>query len=569
MIRYRPFREKIYLVFICLLFPLASTAQYEALLHKPYAEKIGQIHRLYVNVLMLDDSLLVVQKGEEIKRFARKHRDRELELEVDLFLTYRYAYFHHLPSDESIKRLDRLVDIADKENIWHIKVRAIRVLAEYYWKYVKNYELAFEQYFLLDKILNTIKPEDYPEMARDLLQIGESYYFFHDYPSAKKYFQKMLALPETDFNTLPLNSARNTLGLCYQHEKKYDSADYYFNQVLQTPFAKAKKEWERIATGNIGASHYYRKEYDKAIPLLEYDYSGALKIDDYGPAAGASILLADIFLSRNNRQQSWIYILSARENIEKAGQQNRLQFLYPIISKWYSLAGNKKKTQLYLDSAISAINDYYEEFNAMKVLQAQQKITRREEALRLTALALERQEKANERFVLVSVVAGLCIIIALSYFVHKRRQLAKDLKLQAAQQRLKIARLELQKYTESMAEKNRMIQQLQTLRSEEEQMELLYQLQQSSILTDEDWTDFQRLFEKAHPGFIQRTKQAYPDLSLGELRYFVLSKLNFSYKEMASMLGVSPNTVQVLRHRIRKKLSFSNNEVLEEVINSL
>ncbi len=56
------------------------------------------------------------------------------------------------------------------------------------------------------------------------------------------------------------------------------------------------------------------------------------------------------------------------------------------------------------------------------------------------------------------------------------------------------------------------------------------------------------MFDKVYPGFITRTRAACPDLSLSELRYFVLSKLNLSYKEMAFMLGVSPNTVQVLRH---------------------
>ncbi|WP_345027060.1 hypothetical protein [Ravibacter arvi] len=40
-------------------------------------------------------------------------------------------------------------------------------------------------------------------------------------------------------------------------------------------------------------------------------------------------------------------------------------------------------------------------------------------------------------------------------------------------------------------------------------------------------------------------------------------------KEMAAMLGVSVNSVQVIRHRVRKKLQFSESTSLEEVVKSI
>ncbi len=511
----------------------------------------------------------MAQKGEEIKRFARKNNDRELELEVDFFLTYRNTFFQNMTADEAIRRLKALIEISDREHIWHIKIRTIRILAEYYWKYVADYQLAFEQYLLLDRELKGIKPEDFPEMARDLLQIGESYYFFHDYKLAKKYLKRALALPETDFNSILLNTARNTLGLCYQHEKQYDSSDYYFNEVLKTKFARPRQIWERIVKGNIGANHYYRKEYDKAIPLLVYDLEGAVKANDFGPAAGASILLADIYLLQGDAKKSWGYLISARENIEKIKQYDRLQYLYPVISKWYNLSGNRKLSQMYLDSTVMAINSYHEKFNAMKVLRAQQKITMQEEELRLAEFTLEKQRKTNERNAVTIVAVALCIIIVLGYFVQKKRQQAQKLEILATQKELEIAALNLNKFTESIAEKNKLIEQLQNHRSDEDKSALIAQLQHSSILTEDDWQLFQRLFDKAYPGFIPRAKLAYPDLSVSELRYFVLSKLKISYREMAAMLGVSPNTVQVLRHRMRKKLNFSDNMVMEDVITSI
>src|SRR5690606_18667523 len=102
------------------------------------------------------------------------------------------------------------------------------------------------------------------------------YFFFQDYPLAITYFKKAIALPENTFNTMVINSARNTLGLCYQQENKLDSSDYYFNQVLLTTFPEAQV-WKRISTGNMGTNRYLLHQYEKAIPLLETDFYRAVR----------------------------------------------------------------------------------------------------------------------------------------------------------------------------------------------------------------------------------------------------------------------------------------------------
>src|SRR5690606_9920415 len=99
---------------------------------------------------------------------------------------------------------------------------------------------------------------------------------------------------------------------------------------------------------------------------------------------------------------------------------------------------------------------------------------------------------------------------------------------QAANQELELARLNLDSFTQSIRKKNKLIEQLQSRNPEEDKAELFQQLQQSTILTEDDWQSFQQLFDKAHPGFIQRIKETQTTLSIGELRYFVLSRLNLS-----------------------------------------
>lgn len=399
------------------------------------------------------------------------------------------------------------------------------------------------------------------------MQIGKAYYFFQDYALAGNYFKKAIVLPETPFNTMVINDARNTLGLCYQQLNELDSSDYYFNEVMKTTFPEATV-WKRIATGNLGANMYLRKQYDKAIPLLETDFNGAVAENDYGCAAGASIILADIYRDKGRLDLAKAFIGHAQHHIQKAEQPDRLRLLYPVMSKWYGATGDAERSKQYVDSSVTAFNRYNEKFSALKVLRAQQKVDRQKEELQLASFALERQRKIAERNFLVLAVLILCFITVLTYFIQRKRQLAKDIKLQAATQELEIAALNLNRFTESILEKNKLIEQLQNRSSEEDKAGIFQELQQSTILTEDDWQSFQLLFDKAYPGFIPRAKEKYPELSIGELRYFVLSRLNLSNKEMAAMLGVSPNAIQVMRHRIRKKLNLPDNTSLDEVIRS-
>lgn len=550
------------------LFPKPVFAQYEHLLHKTYAQKVTGIHDMYKDLSDIGDSVRQIKKTEQIKHFARKNNDKALELNVDFFLIFFSSFRQHQPREVSLRKLKKQLELATEKNIDFLRARSLRALAEFYWNLEGNYELAFEQYLMLDKELEATKPEEYPEMARDLMQIGKAYYFFQDYKVAGQYFKRAIVLPETAFTTMVINDARNTLGLCYQQLNSLDSSDYYFKEVFKTTFPEAAV-WKRIATGNLGTNMYLRRDYDQAIPLLEKDFYASVAVNDYGCAAGASILLADILRDKGKLKQSATFIGHAKENIDKAEQPERLRLLYPVMSKWYAAAGNMERSRQYMDSSMTALNRFNDRFSALKVLRAQQRVDRQNQELQLAGYTLERQQKIAERNLLVLLVLILGIAMVLIYFIQKKKQLANDLKLQAASQELKIAAIDLERFTESIREKNKLIERLESRNPEADKAGIFRELRQSTILTEDDWIAFQLLFDQAYPGFIQRARQAYPDLTTSELRYFALTKIAISAKEIAAMLGVSPNTIQVMRHRIRKKLCFADNQVMEVEINRI
>lgn len=123
---------------------------------------------------------------------------------------------------------------------------------------------------------------------------------------------------------------------------------------------------------------------------------------------------------------------------------------------------------------------------------------------------------------------------------------------------------ELSLQTSALVKKN---QSMQTLLAElEKQKETLgdrypnklYTRMRSLIeetMNDQDsWFLFESYFNSAHHNFMERLRQKYADITVGDLRICCLLRMNLSTKEIASLLNVSIRAVELRRYRLRKRL---------------
>ena len=81
--------------------------------------------------------------------------------------------------------------------------------------------------------------------------------------------------------------------------------------------------------------------------------------------------------------------------------------------------------------------------------------------------------------------------------------------------------------------------------------------------------DFNIRIEKMHRDFMGRIVQLYPDLSSNEVRLAVLIRLGISSKEIATLLNISPKSVEINRYRLRKKLGLDRGANLTHFINNI
>lgn len=91
----------------------------------------------------------------------------------------------------------------------------------------------------------------------------------------------------------------------------------------------------------------------------------------------------------------------------------------------------------------------------------------------------------------------------------------------------------------------------------------------NTLFASENWDSFKLHFEKIHPGFFERLQEAYPLLSSKDLRLCSYLRLNLTTKEIAGLMNITPQSAEISRVRLRKKLGLSRAIRLVEFISKI
>jgi len=81
--------------------------------------------------------------------------------------------------------------------------------------------------------------------------------------------------------------------------------------------------------------------------------------------------------------------------------------------------------------------------------------------------------------------------------------------------------------------------------------------------------DFNIRIERMHKDFIGRLMQLNPDLSPNDIRLAVLLRLGIATKQIATLMNISPKSVEINRYRLRKKLGLDRGANLTQFINNI
>lgn len=401
--------------------------------------------------------------------------------------------------------------------------------------------------------------------------VSRTFYQFDDFASAIKYgkeVEKYLIEPTGKFLNL------DVIGTAYLKRQQYDSALVYFDKalhMLHTEFTgyRSKHGWYGILMGK--KAHVYKAtgQFDTAINHYKIGIEDTYKHKLWDNTCGFAVALADLYLTQHNIAEAAKLIAIAKQTTQSQGNESDKYQLHQFLGKYYTTVGNMPLVIAHKDSTQywAGILDKRRGKNVQ--IQADLKLeTERRQNAETTLDENIRQQKVNRVIALVMVLllTAVAFVLILRYQLLKKVK-EKELKIQQqeaerkllleqekAKQEQLIAQLKLEEFTNIIIAKNKQIELLLSGNNDAQTTASIQQLQNNTLLTEEQWLSFKALFEQVHTGYLQRLKEKIPSISPAEIRFMALAKLQLNTREMASSLGVSVNAVRNVWFRLRKKV---------------
>jgi hypothetical protein len=432
---------------------------------------------------------------------------------------------------------------------------------------------------LYEKLSVPVLPAFYQFLAEQLYRVRE-------YNECIKYAKKAAAAWQSsprEYKPFTV-SCINTVALGYHRQKKYDSAFIYYNQALQ--LAKQIKDtvWVGIVSGNMGQIFYVQGKYDTAYTLQKMDYKASKEKSYYDNAANSLQWAARTNLALGNKAAALAEVREAFQLLKVWPDANYLRNACYTTTQIFREIGNYDSA-FYYNNLWSVINDSIERVVAISSL-AISKAKLNDETSRYNIQNLNK-EKRSQLLLRNIVIASIVVLSFVAVLFVNRQRLKERLKTEKAEkeklrmeqenlrmeQEVASAKDQLKMFTENIVEKTTLIEKLESqIKGKEatsEQQTIISELGHQTILTEDDWNKFKSLFEKIYPGFFINLKEKFPDITLAEQRMAALTRLQLTPKQMASMLGISVDSVHKTRQRLRQRLRISPESSLEEIMTGI
>ncbi len=413
--------------------------------------------------------------------------------------------------------------------------------------------------------------------------LGRVYADYAEFSLAKTYLEDALAYPfeslKDEYYTYGM------LGLVFYKLNQAQPSIRASRRALELAQVMADPVEVADMSGNLGACFMLAGQSDSALAYLEKDGRYNLHYGNLAGAAGSLILQTNIRLQQHNL--SAVTLLFERvDSIQRVCScfSDPMKLNYYTYRSAYNRMKGDYKTAVNLQDSISKYQDLVNNSRNKSIFRnLELDIVKKNNETKLALLQSERKVGRLTRNLLIIFLIFL-VSTFLQFFLRLRQKQRNDKQLYEVQ--LQNAREQLESYLHNIREKNRLLETLtreveehrekdrsllqpdETKNAEEEQYETLAKIRNASLITEDGWVKFAELVESVHKHFFVKLKDKAPGLTPGEVRLATLIKLNFSNKEMASVLGISPESVTKARQRLKKRLGDAYNSI-EELVQAI
>jgi tetratricopeptide (TPR) repeat protein len=405
--------------------------------------------------------------------------------------------------------------------------------------------------------------------------IGASYRLQGDGEKAAYYLEQAHALV---MNTEKEKHLRpkiiHNLALTYDLiDKEKEAIDLFKSLFINYGYMFRAKDSSRLFT-NIARIYIKLNSYDSAKKYLDAGEHLRKKLNNPSHSAFAYKEYATLYRDIGQIEKSIDYGKKVLAIGEETGETHHVEDAYRNLSETFFAAGKYRSSAEYYIKYIELLTEMFHQEKQEMIVEMDTKYQTVQKEKEIKQLEAQKEIDDKERSLLIGGIIFIGVIAVLVIFLLKtafdKQKAAKKL----AVTQLSLKEQELGSFVKILQEKNKILEQLENQLatssvSEEYRITTIDKLTKSIILTEQDWDEFKVLFEEAHGNFFTKLKLEKPDITSSEMRIAALIKLNLSTKEIAHMLGISPDSVTKTKYRIKKKFDIEKGKELEDFVASI
>lgn len=548
-------------------------AQYEYAYKIPYPRRLKVLDSLIEVKIVGLSNTAILEQVSFFEQTAQKNNDERAIVFSKIVRFSEERKQKKIPAELANSIYDTILNECDELEYPPLKALAYLSLGNYYYNNQEHKSTSYYYYLKSYKIYSNLSNEEFGWKSLSAQILSDCFYKLNDYKRAIQFGISAIDYGLYDYYKI---GVIDIIGMSYLKLNKYDSAITYFNDGVKLSIELSKQNihlgWQGIFEGNLGYCYKKKGEITTAINLLQRAIDTTIKYNILDNTCGFATALASIYLDNNNALYEK-FIPIALHNTYLHGSYTDKYNMYEMLKKYYYKKGNFAKATLYADSILMYRDTLAALNGSLSVIKADFEI---EFELRTTQEKLMQKEIRQQNIIKYSLIALIVLVAVISLLLLNRAKLQHEVaqknietKQLIAQNELALAQEHLKGLTNMIVEKNHLIEQLEQQNKSIENIETVIELQNLTILTDEQWNEFKITFEKVHQGFLNNLKNKITNLSPAETRLLALAKLKLTTKEMASSLGVTTQAVRTAWYRLRAKLNLSNEISLEEFVETI
>ncbi len=507
-----------------------------------------------------------------------------------LFVSLKETYNHAIKTDD-----------------WQTQAMALNQMGKICF-HLGHFTQALEYYLDANKLYYKVT---LPELqAANQNDMGVLHYYNQDVEQARQCYDNALKLFSESENHSGVASTYGKIGHLFEKRQQYDSAFYYQNLALQE-YRLAKDDiGEAKIYENIGSIFEDKAQYDTAFSCFNkalnlYKLKGE-RIEHIEVLNN----IGDIYRKTGKYRQALQSSLMAASEASKVNEQYQLSAGYRDIAKTYNLLGKNDSAFYYIELCRKYLQEIYSAEGSKQTAFLQ--VFYETEKKNAEIVQLQNVKKLNTIIAISGSIITVLLIVLGYAIINKQRlkikteqdineqhkqMLEAQAKLMEAEQRnqqleresmdmelkntrLEEAQLKLQVEQKSkelsthalhVIQKNQLLEELKThleVLVKDDKRDLKRQLKQlitqinQNFSNESYWEEFKNTFEQIHQSFFDRLSTICPDLTATEIRLISLLKMNMNSNDMATILGISQDSLRVSRYRLRKKLKIEQGENL-------